>query len=217
MDLLYQERRLWKRGKKIVVGLDEAGRGPLAGPVFAAAVYVKKGSKKKDFPFIREIKDSKKLSPPKREKIFNEIIKSPKIEWGIGKVSERVIDKINILKATKLAMKRAVKNLEKKLREKSSSCKNSTKVNYLIIDGNFKVNLEIPQKPIIKGDEKVFSVIAASIIAKVKRDRMMLKYHKKYPQYGFDKHKGYPTKHHKLMIKKYGASELHRQTFKGVK
>ncbi len=208
MNLLKEERRLWEKGFDIIACLDESGRGPLAGPVIASAVTVEKNSTKKDFEFFRELRDSKKMSSRKREEIFKKIISHPKIEWGIGRVSEKVIDKINILQATKLAMERALKNLEKKLKKR---------VDFLIIDGNFKINSKVSQKPIVKADEKVFSCVMASIIAKVKRDKLMLKYHKKYPQYGFDKHKGYPTKYHKEVIKKQGACKLHRKTFRGVK
>lgn len=215
MDFLREEKRLWRNGFKIVACLDEAGRGCLAGPVVAVAVAMNRKLKTKNQKekaklkkLLKEIKDSKKLLPKKRERIYKLLINHPQIEWGIGKVSERVIEKINILEATKLAMEKAVIDLERKIRKK---------INFLIIDGNFKINSKISQKPIIKADEKVFSCIAASIIAKVKRDQMMMRYHKKYPQYGFDKHKGYPTKYHKKMIKKYGACKLHRRTFKGVK
>ena len=129
------------------------------------------------------------------------------IKWGIGRVSEKVIDKINILEATKLAMKRAVSDLEKR----------SSAANFLILDGNFEIDTQHPQKSIIKADEKVFSCAAASIIAKVSRDRAMLRYHKKYPQYCFNRHKGYPTKLHRKMLKKHGPSVIHRLTFNFVK
>lgn len=212
---LNRERRLWKRGHKRVVGLDEAGRGPLAGPVVAAAVMIgarrKKKSAKLQFKaksLLKETKDSKKLSPKRRETLYKLLVKEPNIEWGIGRVSEKMIDKINILQATKLAMKKAVKSLEKKLDEK---------VNFLILDGNFKIDLDIPQKSIKKGDSKVFSIAAASIIAKVTRDRIMKRYHKKYPEYGFDKHKGYATKLHRTMIKKHGPCKIHRMSFRPIR
>ena len=183
-----------------MVGLDEVGRGPLAGPVVAAAVLLIHNSKF----LIPKLRDSKKLTPKKREEFYKLIIRNPQIKWGIGKVSEKVIDKINILEATKLAMIRAIKKLERK-------------PDFLIIDGNFKLNLLIPQKSIVKADEKVFSCASASIIAKVKRDRLMKKYHKKYPRYGFDKHKGYGTPYHCQMLKKHGVCEIHRQSFNPVK
>ena len=154
-----------------------------------------------------KINDSKKLTPRKREKLFkiltNPPAGGPQIKWGIGRVSEKVIDKINILEATKLAMKIAIQKLNKKPK-------------FLIIDGNFKINSSISQKSIIKADEKVFSCASASILAKVSRDRMMERYHQKYPQYGFDQHKGYPTKLHRKMLKKYGPCKIHRRTFKPV-
>lgn len=211
---LNREKRLWKKGYKRVVGIDESGRGPLAGLVVAAAVMInanrKTQSAKLQFKaksLLKEVKDSKKLSPKKREALYKFLVKEPNIEWGIGKTSEKIIDKINILEASKLAMKRAVSNLENKLRKKTE---------FLLIDGNFKIDLDILQKPIKKGDNKVFSIAAASIIAKVTRDRVMKKYHKKYPQYRFDKHKGYPTKLHRQNLKKYGPCKIHRMSFRSV-
>lgn len=207
---LREEKKLLRKGYRVVAGLDESGRGPLAGPVVAAAVCFKRGfnrnlvSGKTEFLMI---KDSKKLTPKKREEFYKMMKNHHQIEWGIGRVSEKVIDRINILEATKLAMKRAVRNLEKK----------SSVVSFLILDGNFEINTQHPQKSIIKADEKVFSCIAAGIIAKVNRDRIMLRYHKKYSQYGFNKHKGYPTKLHRKMLRKHGPSTIHRLTFKPVK
>ena len=216
---LKEEKKLWKKGFKRVVGLDEAGRGPLAGPVVAAAVaidsriftnmttnFTNKHSRRLVVKFvdIRDVRDSKKLTAKKREELYKILIKNPAIEWGIGKVSEKVIDKINIFQATKLAMKKAIAKLK-------------SKPDFLILDGNFKINSNILQKSIIKADEKVFSCSAASIIAKVTRDRIMERYHKKYPKYGFKKHKGYPTKFHFRMLKKYGPCKIHRKTFWPVK
>ncbi len=198
---LRKEKHLWKKGYKYVAGLDEAGRGSLAGPVVAAAVMIK-NRRLKIKGLLREIKDSKKLSPKKREMLYKLLIKEPNIEWGIGRISENIIDKINILEATKLAMKKAVNNL---------------KIDYLILDGNFKIDLDIFQKPIKKGDNKVFSIAAASIIAKVTRDRIMKRYHKKYPEYGFDKHKGYATKFHRQALKKHGPCKIHRMSFRPIR
>ncbi|MBU2635427.1 hypothetical protein KJ841_03095 [Patescibacteria group bacterium] len=163
-----EEKKLWKKGHEVVVGIDEAGRGPLAASVVAAAVCFKNG--RGQFSSIL-IKDSKKLTPKKREEIYEMLKQDPKIEWGIGRVSEKVIDRINILEATKLAMKRAVRSLERKINKKlkeGSVQKKCDRINfapldYLIIDGNFGINLDTPQKSIIKADEKVFSCAAASV------------------------------------------------------
>jgi ribonuclease HII len=205
---LQEEKRLWKKGYKRVACLDEAGRGPLAGPVIAAAVIIRRPSnsnfQRMPGGWRPKIKDSKKLTPERREEFYRILTKHPAIEWGIAKVSEKVIDKINILEATKLAMKRAVGKLGKK-------------PNFLILDGRMKLDLPISQKSIVKADEKVFSCAAASILAKVWRDRLMKRYHKKYPQYGFDRHKGYPTKFHRKMLKKYGPSKISRMSFKPLK
>ncbi len=187
--------------KRTIVGIDEAGRGPLAGPVTACAVAA---DCLKVEDILRDIKDSKKLSPLKREEIFKYLKNHPGVEWGIGRVSEKVIDKINILQATKLAMRRAVKNLERKIKRKAD---------HLLIDGNFGIDLLVSQKSIIKGDEKVFLIKLSSIIAKVTRDRLMLRYHKKYPRYQFDRHKGYGTKLHFETLRKYGPCKIHRKTF----
>jgi ribonuclease HII len=189
-----EEKKLWKKGFKFVVGLDEAGRGPLAGPVVAAAVAVLDYKKAN----IKNINDSKKLSEKQREETYNVLTNHSDIKWGTGIVSEKVIDKINILQATKLAMAKAIKNLG---------------ADFLLIDGNFKINSEIFQRSVIKGDQKIFSVAAASIIAKVTRDRIMKKFHKKYPQYGFLKHKGYGTKAHFANLEKFGPCKIHRKSF----
>lgn len=196
-----EEKNLRRKGYARIVGLDEAGRGPLSGPVVAAAVMVRG-----KFLKICGVKDSKKLTPKKREEIFKTLIKHPAIEWGIGKVSEKVIDKINIKNAAELAMLKAVQKLK-------------IPPDFLLIDGKYLKNSklkDIGHKLIIKADEKVFSCAAASIIAKVTRDRIMIKYHKKYPRYGFNEHKGYPTKLHRKMLKKYGLCKIHRKTFRLV-
>jgi len=197
-----------------VAGLDEAGRGPLAGPVTAAAVMIKIFNFQsaswrtifKQFPMIQfsKLRDSKKLSKKQREEFYKLITRSPTIKWGIGRVSEKVIDKINILEATKLAMLKAIKKLKRK-------------PDFLILDGNFKIDTSILQKSVVKGDEKVFSCACASILAKVYRDRIMQRYHKKYPKYRFDLHKGYPTKLHLKILKKCGPCKIHRKSFRPVK
>jgi ribonuclease HII len=199
-----EEKKIWKKGIKRVAGLDEAGRGPLAGPVVAGAVVLDFKLKIKDLKLLKEVNDSKKLSAKKREELYEVIIKNKNIKWGIGVVSEKIIDKINILEATKLAMTKAVGNLK-------------IKPDFLILDGKMRISLPIFQKSIIKGDAKVFSIAAASILAKVYRDRIMQKYHKKYPQYLFDLHKGYGTKLHMNMLKKHGPCQIHRKSFAPVK
>jgi len=197
------EKKLWRKGYKRVVGLDEAGRGPLAGPVVAAAVLLNSKLQLK----FHNLRDSKKLSSKKREEFYKIITNHPAIKWGIGIVSEKVIDKINIKNAAELAMWRAVQKLKHQ-------------PDFLIIDGNCVKNLKLKSynlKLIVKADEKVFSCALASIIAKVSRDRIMKRYHQKYRQYGFDKHKGYPTKLHQKMLRKYGPCKIHRKTFRPVR
>ena len=204
--MINEEKRLWKKGYGCVIGIDEAGRGPLAGPVVAGAVFISE----KDFTQIKKIKsvkDSKQLSEKKREEVYSELTKDKRVKWGVGIVSEKIIDRINILEATKLAMVKAVKDLEKK---------NGVKADFLILDGKMNLNIDIDQESIVKGDDKVFSISAGSIIAKVTRDRLMIKYDKKYPVYNFKKHKGYGTKEHIEAIKREGACEIHRKTFEPV-
>ncbi len=204
---LNEEKKLWEKGFRAVVGIDEVGRGPLAGPVVACAVCAKPGLAQL---FKIKLRDSKQLTPKQREKLCPILTTHPAIEWGIGSVSPKLIDKINIYQATKLAMKKAVQDLQRKLKKNS--------IDFLIIDGTMTLEkIQISQKAIVKGDEKVFSCAAASIIAKVTRDRIMLRYHKKYPQYGFNKHKGYGTKLHFKMLKKHGSCPIHRHSFAPVR
>jgi ribonuclease HII len=195
---LREEKKLWKRGYMRLAGLDEAGRGPLAGPVVAAAVVILYA---KRFRPDMGVNDSKKLSAKQRENFYSLITKNKNFDWAVGIVSEKTIDRINIFEATKLAMEKAVAKLKQK-------------PDFLILDGNMKIKSKIFQKSIIKADAKVFSVASASILAKVTRDRMMIKLHKKYPQYRFDVHKGYPTEFHRKMIKKHGLCKIHRKTFR---
>ena len=221
---LTEEKKLWKKGYKNITCLDEAGRGPLAGPVVAGAVMIDWRSDLQLSNFRRSdlhgIRDSKQLSPKRREKFYNLITKNKNIRWGIGIISERVIDKINILEATKLAMIKAIKDIScrhictHKRRVKKYREVRPPKIDFLVLDGKMKLNLPILQKSIVKGDEKVFSCAAASIIAKVTRDRLMLKYHKKYPRYRFDLHKGYGTKLHIKILHKFGRCGIHRRSFK---
>jgi len=199
-----EEKKLKKKGYEKIAGLDEAGRGCLAGPVVAAAAIIDWRMFFQRRGVFKNVNDSKKLSPKKREELYKILTNHPAIEWGIGCVSEKVIDRINILEATKLAMEKAIHRLK-------------SKPDFLILDGRMSLNLKTSQKSIVKADEKVFSCAAASIIAKVTRDRIMGKEAKKYPLYGFDKHKGYPTEYHRKMLKKNGSSKIHRKTFQPVK
>ncbi|MFC1789800.1 ribonuclease HII [Patescibacteria group bacterium] len=200
---LREEKKLWRQGYKRVACLDEAGVGPLAGPVVAAAVYL--NYKGFDLGFkISKIRDSKKLSAKKREIFYKLITKNRNIKWGIGIVSEKIIDKINVLEATKIAMGKALKNLRQK-------------PNFLILDGRLKLNLKTKQKSIIKADTKVLSCAMASILAKVTRDKLMDKYHASYSHYNFIKNKGYPTKFHFKMLKKYGICRIHRKSFRLIR
>lgn len=184
--------------QKIIVGIDEAGRGPLAGPVIACAIVV---------PRFSGLRDSKQLTPKRREEIYASLKQHPDVKWGIGKVSEKQIDKINIFQATRLAMKKAYQSLARKLHKKGVT------PNLLIIDGISLIDVSVSQKAVIRADATVLQCMAASIVAKVTRDAIMLKMHKKYPQYGFDSHKGYGTSHHLAMLKIHGPSSIHRLSF----
>ncbi len=200
--MIQEEEKLRKRGYRVIVGIDEAGRGPLAGPVVASAVFIDK----KDFFLLRKnkfIRDSKELTPGKRKEVFELLIK--RVKWGTGIVSEKTVDRINILQATRLAMKKAIKDFEKK---------NKLKPDFVILDGIIKIDIEPKQKPIIKADKKVLSCSAASIIAKVTRDEIMVRYDKKYPLYNFKQHKGYGTREHVKKLKKHGRCPIHRKSFK---
>ena len=193
MDWFYYENIYSENGSKIVCGVDEAGRGPLAGPVYAAAVVLPSGL------IINGVNDSKKLSEKKREQLFDVIIEKA-LDYGIASASSEEIDDINILNATFLAMKRAIENLK-------------TRPDFAIIDGNRLPSIDIPMQAIVKGDSLSHSIACASILAKVSRDRVMLKEAQKYPDYQFEKHKGYGTKLHIDMLKKYGPCKIHRKTF----
>jgi len=199
-----KEKSIQKKGYNFVAGIDEVGRGALAGPVCASAVFIKDFRDIKGF--LRNINDSKKVSAEKRKELFSLITKSKSIEWGIGTSSNKIIDKINILEATKAAMRRALFSLNNKLK--------GEKIDYLILDGNFEIDAGILEEPVIKGDEKIFSCAAASILAKVYRDKIMVKFSRRYLNYGFDRNKGYGTDFHIRQIKKYGFSKIHRESFK---
>ena len=187
------EEEIYEKGYKLVCGVDEAGRGPLMGPVFAAAVILPHGL------YIEGLNDSKKLSEKKREALFDFITKNA-VAYGIASASVEEIDEINILNAALLAMNRAIEKL-------------SPKADFAIIDGNCSKSISIPCRTLVGGDAKSPSVAAASILAKVSRDRLCYELDKQYPQYGFGKHKGYGTKDHIAALFEYGPCEHHRKTF----
>ncbi len=190
------EKKIWSHNVW-PAGIDEAGRGPLAGPVVAAAVILKKDT------LIENLNDSKKLSPAKRKQVYEQIMKEA-LAVSLGIVEAEEIDRINILQATLKAMTIAVQKL-------------TPKPGILLIDGKETLPFSVPQLSIIGGDSKCASIAAASIVAKVKRDSIMEELHEKYPQYNFAKHKGYPTKEHIRALKIYGPSPVHRMSFKHVK
>ena len=196
------ERAFYGKDVFYVAGMDEAGRGPLAGPVVAAAVILPP-----DFDLLG-VDDSKKLIEKKREALF-ELIKEQAVAYGMGMADHRAIDEINILEATKLAMKRAVEALEVRLAEKRPG----GAVQHLLIDALTLKDVPIPQTGIVKGDSKSVSIAAASILAKVTRDRMMAEYDIRYPGYGFASNKGYGTKAHYAGIETQGICPIHRKTF----
>lgn len=177
------------------MGVDESGRGPLAGPLVAACVFLGKEN------FGYQVNDSKSISPSLRLKSFFEIIDSSLVSVGI--VYQGIIDQINIYKATRIAMRDAVLGL-------------GIKPDYVLVDGPIKIDIPFPQKSVIKGDRRSLSIAAASIVAKVVRDTIMYKFDKEYPQYGFKEHKGYPTPRHIRALFKYGPCAIHRLSFKPV-
>jgi ribonuclease HII len=193
-DFMGFEIKAQDQGYEIIAGVDEAGRGPLAGPVVAAAVVLTRDM------VLEGLDDSKKLSPKKRHKLFPKIQEMPN---GVGVVGHEVIDELNILQATRLAMKQAVDKL-------------MINPDILLIDGNQKIDSPIEQWAIVKGDAKSLSIAAASVLAKVTRDRIMEDYHYQYPQYEFSKHKGYGTQRHRELIATHGPCTIHRKTFRGV-
>jgi ribonuclease HII len=185
------------RGFERLAGVDEAGRGPLAGPVVAAAVILPSGL------VLKGLRDSKALSPEQRERFFDLIhLKASAV--GVGSAEAEEIDRINILQATLRAMRRAVTALH-------------PPPHALLIDGRSGIGHLLPQFPLVKGDARSQSIAAASVIAKVHRDRIMLRYHESFPHYGFDRHKGYGTREHLEAVRRHGCSPIHRRSFRGVK
>ena len=193
MDWLEFEKEALAKGYKSVCGVDEAGRGPLAGPVCAAAVILPEGV------IIDGVNDSKKLSEKKRESLFD-VIREQALSYSIAYATVDEIEEINILNATMLAMRRAIDGLD-------------IKADYAMIDGNKIPPIDIDAECIVKGDAKSMSIACASILAKVSRDRLLYKYAEEYPMYGFDQHKGYGTKAHREAILKYGPCPYHRKSF----
>lgn len=251
LEMFKEERVFWGEGYEFVVGIDEAGRGPLAGPVVAAAVALRnnqdtRNNNQTNFndpisnnqSFVKSlalIRDSKTLSEKQREKMYDFILEN--FHVGIGICDHKTIDRINILEATYLAMKKAISDLLRAVNNQETRDKIQTNSKYqipndkqisksecqnfrhiLLVDGNKIIpNLSLEQKAIVNGDKTVKSISAASIVAKVTRDRMMREYHEKYPQYQFDRHKGYGTAAHMVALREYGPCEIHRVSFRPVK
>lgn len=195
VDLLKYEKELYNKGISLIAGVDEVGRGPLVGPVVAAAVILPKNYK------LEGLTDSKKISEKKRETFYH-ILMEEALAIGVGVISEKIIDEVNIYQASKLAMIEALKNL-------------SIKPEHVLIDA-MPLELDVESTSIIHGDALSLSIAAASVIAKVTRDRMMIELDEKYPMYGFKKHKGYPTKEHLQNLKKFGVLDNYRFTYKPV-
>jgi ribonuclease HII len=195
-DSLFFERSARASGYCCIAGLDEAGRGPLAGPVVAAAAVLPEGQ------LIPGLTDSKQVAEPERERLFD-VIREQAVCYGIGIVDERTIDEVNILQATIIAMERALEQL-------------SPRPDYLLIDALTLKRVQLPQLPLIKGDCRSHSIAAASILAKVARDRLMVALHETFPQYNFQKHKGYGTREHLALIREHGPCAAHRRTFNPV-
>ena len=193
MSLIEFDLKVKKEGYNIIAGVDEAGRGPLAGPVYACAIIMREDN------IIDAVNDSKKLSEKKREELYDVILENA-IACSICAIDEKTIDEINILNATMLAMEKAINGL-------------SVKPDIVLIDGNQNRNITSKNRTVIKGDSLSYNIAAASIIAKVSRDRYIREMAEIYPEYGFEKHKGYGTKDHMDILRKIGPCEIHRRTF----
>lgn len=200
--MLYYEKKFLQEGYRTIIGVDEVGRGPLAGPVVASAVTLN------NYNFSCRIDDSKKLSPRQRETAFRQIIGQS--VFGIGVINEKIIDRLNIRVASEMAMEQAVRALLERLRQgqRRNCC--------LLVDGRITLKLGHFCLGIVRGDGKSLSIASASILAKVVRDRIMSLYDKRFPKYGFLKHKGYPTQMHRRALEKYGPCLIHRMSFSGV-
>lgn len=193
-SLLEREVALWKCGYRLIAGVDEVGRGPLAGPVVACACILPRGIA------FHGVKDSKSLNPPERKRLADFLISHSDVHYSIACFSHEKVDELNILQATLLAMREALLTL-------------AVAPDFVLVDGRDKPPTDIPTMPIIRGDATCQSIAAASIIAKVHRDELMDEYHKQYPEYGFDKHKGYGTAAHRKAIEQHGPCPIHRKSF----
>ena len=214
------ERKFFGNGYRYVIGVDEVGMACLAGPVYVCAAMFTKEFFQKSHRRLRRLRDSKQLRPHQREKFFEELVKEKGIKYQLASCSPKTIDKLNIYQAARSAMRRAIKRLG--VRCRVSGVRNLEPRTWnlktmILVDGKNKINgLDLPQIALIKGDRKVFAIACASILAKVTRDRIMTRYAKKYPQYGLEKHKGYPTKLHKAQLITHGPCEIHRKSFAPV-
>ena len=214
--------------KPYIIGIDEAGRGPLAGPLVVAGIKIATSDMRQETWIFKGIKDSKKLTAKRREEWFRLLIGHPKIEWAVARISPKIIDRINSYHAAQLGAWRVYQKLStnnefitnKRISEYPNSIRKFAgdslfaDQRMVLLDGSLHLPKHIPQKTIIKGDEKIPIISAASIIAKVTRDRIMLRLHKKYPQYRFDLHKGYGTKLHRERMEEWGRCEIHRASFR---
>ncbi len=201
------ERKLFKSGYRYVFGVDEVGVGCLAGPVVVCAVAMTNHFYSKHHKKLKGLRESKLLLPHQREKFAAELLKEKDLVYAISSVSPKIIDKINIYQAARLGMKNAIKKLKPNFNLKT----------VVLVDGKTKIkDVNYEQMPIVKGDRKIFAIACASIIAKVHRDKMMICYAKRYPGYGFEKHKGYGTKYHQIQLTALGPCEIHRRSFAPV-
>ena len=203
------EKNLFSQGYKKIIAIDEVGMGSLAGPVVVCAIQFNKIFFKKRHKNLYWLRDSKLLSANQRKNFVTELLKERTFKYKIGYCFPKTIDRMNIYQAARLAMRRSVKKLLKSKRYKLKAM--------ALVDGPNKIKgLQLKQMPIVKGDRKIFSIACASLIAKVFRDKMMVKYAKRFPNYGFEKHKGYGTKFHRAMLLQYGRSPIHRNSFRLV-
>jgi len=220
------ERKLFREGYRFVLGVDEVGMGCLAGPVVVCAVLFGRKFFKKTHKKLHWLRDSKLLRPHQREKFVSELLKEKGLKFQTARCLPKTIDKINIYQAARLAMRRAIKKLaisvERLAVSKNKKSKNLNAKRYslnaiVLVDGKTEIaDLKIPQMAIVKGDRKVFAIACASLIAKVMRDKMMKKYAKKFPNYGFERHKGYGTKLHQVQLAALGPCKIHRRSFAPV-